>query len=70
LSSLASGLIGDLSEFKKLSEEKDDKILKLEIERIQNLNRIVDLEAKITAQAKAHKTEMVRLKEKFDETNK
>lgn len=69
MNTLASNLIEDRAEFKKLSKENDDKILKVEIEKTQNAKRIADHEAKIEAQAEAHESEMAKLKEKFDEVS-
>jgi hypothetical protein len=69
LNTLASDLIRDHVEFKKLSEGKDSKISKLKSENIQSVKRTTDLEAKIAAQVEACKVEMVDLKEKLDEAN-
>jgi hypothetical protein len=62
LNTLASKLIEDRANFKKLSEEKNDKILKLEGEKTQSAKCIVELEPKIAAQAESHKSEMSKLK--------
>lgn len=69
MNTLASDLIRDHVEFKKLSEGKDSKISKLKSENIQSVKRTTDLEAKIAAQVEACKVEMVDLKEKLDEAN-
>lgn len=63
-------MIEDHAEFKKLSEEKDDIISKLENGKALIGKHIVDLDARIAAQVKAHKAKMTELKEKFDEVGK
>lgn len=70
LNTLASELLEDHIEFKKSSEEKNEKILKLENEKKQSAKRVADLEAKLTAQAEAHESEMSKLKQNFDEVSK
>jgi hypothetical protein len=45
LTTLASELTEDRAEFKKLSKEKNKKILKLEDEKKHNVKRIADVEA-------------------------
>jgi hypothetical protein len=69
LNTLARNLIEDRAEFKKLSKENHDKILKVEIEKTLNAKCIADHEANIEAQAEAHDSEMAKLKEKFDEVS-
>jgi hypothetical protein len=43
--------------------------LKLEDEKKATAKRIADLESMLTTQAESHKSEMLKLKEKFDEVN-
>jgi hypothetical protein len=43
--------------------------LKLEDEKKASAKHIADLESMLAAQAKSHKSEMLKLKEKFDEAN-
>lgn len=67
LNTLASYLIGDRSEVQKISEEKDNKISKLENDNAQSVKRIVELD--ISVQVEAHKAEMGKLKRKIKKTN-
>lgn len=65
LNTLASYLIGDRSEVQKISEEKDNKVSKLENDNAQSVKHIVELEAQIQVQVEAHKAEMAKLKRKI-----
>jgi hypothetical protein len=45
----------------KISNEENNKILKLEDEKKDNAKHIADLEAMMAAQAESHKSEMLKL---------
>jgi hypothetical protein len=69
LITLVSELNENHARLKKFSEEKNRKILKLEEENKNNAKRIADLEAMLATQDESHKSEMLKLKERFDEVN-
>jgi hypothetical protein len=69
LITLVSELNENHARLKKFSEEKNRKILKLEEENKNNAKRIADLEAMLATQDESHKSEMLKLKERFDKVN-
>jgi hypothetical protein len=70
LISLVCKLKESRDELENFSEEENIKVLKLEDEKKASANRIAELESLLRTQAESHKSEMMKLKDKFDEVNK
>lgn len=62
-------MIEDCTEFHKILEEKNSKILKIETDKFQSMKRIADLEPHLKQQSKAHRAKMALLKETLEEMN-